>query len=127
MNLVWLGFALLLQMSHLYVAPALPPDADAFQSVPSPGIRFQMNEAQATSAPWVDSNGWRFRRGVQKANYGKLAAGSAAMAAAEAFTFNVDAILDPDPADADELQAMLQFLKAQERPAMPPLANIGLV
>jgi hypothetical protein len=101
--------------------------AAAFQEVPSPGIRFRPNEAQATSAPWIDSNASRFERGVKKAFYGKLPAGSAPMAAAEAFTFNVDAILNPDPADAPELGKMLQFLKAQEQPPMPALANIGVV
>lgn len=111
------------------LAAAAPAGGDpaAFQQVPAPGIRFQMNEAQATSAPWIDSNGWRFRRGIKKANYAKLPAGSASLAAAEAFTFGVDAILDPDPADVQELGEMLRFLKAQERPTMPALANIAIV
>lgn len=109
------------------LASAVPADAAAFQEVPAPGIRFQMNEAQATSAPWIDSNGWRFHRGIRKANYAKLPAGSAPLAAAEAFAFNVDAILDPDPADVQELGEMLRFLRAQERPAMPAMANIAIV
>ncbi len=109
------------------LATAAPLEAAGFQQVPSPGIRFQMNEAQATSAPWVDSNAWRFRRGMQKANYAKLPAGSAALAAAEAFTFGVDAILDPDPADLQELGEMLRFLKTQDRPPMPAMANIAIV
>ena len=111
------------------LAAAAPtgPDAAAFQEVPAPGIRFVPNEAQATTAPWIDSNGWRFRRGLRKANYSKLPSGSAPLAAAEAFTFDAAAILNPDPADVDELGRMLQFLKAQERPALPAMANIGVV
>ena len=102
-------------------------EAAAFQAVPNPGIRFQANEAQATTAPWIDSNAWRFRRGVQKANYAKLPAGSALMAAAEAFTFHVDAILNPEQADVPELGKFLRFLKAQEQPPLPVMANIGIV
>ena len=71
-------------------------EAAAFQPVPNPGIRFQPNEAQATTAPWIESNGWRFQRGLQKANYTKLPAGSAPLAAAEAFTFHANAILNPE-------------------------------
>lgn len=102
-------------------------ESDAFQPVPNPGIRFQMNEAQATSAPWIDSNGWRFSRGISKANYANLPPGSAPLAAAEAFAFGVAAILNPDPADLQELAAMLRFLKTQERPPMPAMVNLAVI
>jgi hypothetical protein len=102
-------------------------EAAAFQEVPGPAVRIQANESQATTAPWIDSNAWRFQRGMQKANYAKLAAGSAPLAAAEAFTFNVDAILNPDPADLQELGRMLGFLKTLAQPPMPALANIEIV
>jgi hypothetical protein len=102
-------------------------EAATFQPVPNPGIRFQPNEAQATTAPWIDSNAWRFQRGIQKANYTKLPAGSAPLAAAEAFTFHVDAILNPEQADVPELGKFLRFLKAQQQPPMPLMANIGIV
>ncbi len=102
-------------------------EAAAFQQVPAPGVRFQPNQAQATISPWVDSTVWRFQRGVRKANYAKLPAGSAPLAAAEAFAFHVDAILNPDPADVQELGKMLAFLKAQEQPALPAMANIGVL
>jgi len=102
-------------------------DAAAFQPVPAPSVRNVPNEANATSDPWIDSNAWRFQRGVQHATYTQLPAGSASLAAAEAFTFGVDAILNADPADVQELGRMLQFLKAHEQPRLPPLANIGVV
>jgi len=95
--------------------------------VPHAGLRSVPNVARATNVPWIDSNGWRFQRGIRKANYTKLPAGSAALAAAEAFTFNVDAILNPDPADIQELGRMLQFLKANGQAPLPVLANIGVV
>ena len=95
--------------------------------MPSPGVRYLPNVARATNVPWIDSNGWRFARGLRKANYVKLPAGSAALAAAEAFVFNVDAIVNPDPKDVDDLGTMLRFIKSQEAPPMPELVNIGVV
>lgn len=107
-------------------APA-GPEADAFQQVPAPAITARMNVAQATTAPWIDSNGWRFRRGIARANYSKLPAGSAALAAAEAFTYGVDALLNPDPADVPALGNMLRFLGAHAAAPMPPMTNIAVV
>src|SRR5262249_6654229 len=87
------------------LAAAAPtgPDAASFQQVPPPLVRMVANESQATTAPFIESNGWRFERGMQKANYSKLPAGSATLAAAEAFAFGVDAILNPDPGDVADL------------------------
>ena len=129
------------ETSHVFVTPpasalvteglaaAAPTGTEAatFQEVPSPGLRFVANVAQATTAPWIDSNAWRYHRGVRKANYAKLNAGAAPLAAAEAFAFGVDAILNPEAADLDELKKMLRFLKAQEAPRLPVMANIGVV
>jgi hypothetical protein len=111
------------------LARAAPSDSEAaaFEQVPPPRIEFRPDVSQATTAPWIESNGSRFQRGIKKANYAKLPAGSAPLAAAEAFTFDVEAILNPDPADVEALGNMLQFLKAQEQPALPVLANIGVI
>jgi hypothetical protein len=102
-------------------------EVSAFQEVSVPGIQFRPNQAQATEAPWVTSNGWRFLRGLAKANYAKLPAGAAPLAAAEAFTYGVEAILDPDPADIESLGHMLRFLKTQAQPPLPVIANIAVV
>src|SRR5947209_9702090 len=40
-------------------------DAAAFEPVPNPGIRNVPNSAQATTAPWIDSNAWRVQRGLR--------------------------------------------------------------
>ena len=85
------------------------------------------NVAQSTTAPWIDSNAWRIKRGLRKLNYAKLAAGSSPLAAAEAFTFGVDAILNPEPADVEELGQMLQFLKEAPARSLPEMVNIGVV
>lgn len=102
-------------------------DAAGFQAVPPPAVRNVPNVAFATSDPWIESNAWRFQRGLRQANYASLPVGSAGLAAAEAFTFGVDAILNPDPADVQELARVLGFLQAQDQPHMPSLANIGIV
>jgi len=111
------------------LAKAAPSAAElsAFEEVPHPALRFRIDNARATRAPWVDSNAWRYFRGLAKANYAKLPPGSAPLAAAEAFMFDVDAVLNPDPKDLDALGTMLEFLEAQRQPAMPPLANIEVV
>jgi hypothetical protein len=123
------GVASRLVDEKLAAAAPTGAEASAFEDVPHPGVRFVPNVARATNLPWIDSNGWRFQRGLRKANYGKLPAGSAPLAAAEAFTFNVDAILNPDVADVEELGKMLRFLKplSDAQPPMPAMANIGVV
>ncbi len=57
----------------------------------------------------------------------RLPPGSAPLAAAEAFAFGVDAVLNPDPADVKELGNVLGFLKAHTQPPLPALANIGVI
>ena len=109
------------------IAGAAPSETSGFQEVPSPGVRYLPNVARATNVPWIDSNGWRFARGLRNANYAKVPAGSAALAAAEAFVFSIDAIVDPDPKDVEDLGAMLRFIRSQEAPPMPELVNIGVV
>jgi hypothetical protein len=102
-------------------------DAASFQEVPSPGVRYLPNVARATNVPWIDSNGWRFARGIRRVNYANVPAGSASLAAAEAFVFNVDAIINPDPKDLEDLEKMLRFLKANEHARLPDRMNIGVV
>jgi hypothetical protein len=112
---------------NLAAAAPAGDEAAAFQEVTAPGVGARRGQAQATEAPWLDLNGWRYERGLRKAHYARLPAGSAPLAAAEAFAYGVDAILNPDPADVDELGQMLRFLKAQEQPQMPALANVAIV
>src|SRR5262245_57992886 len=71
------------------------------------GIAARAGVASPTRAPWIDANGWRFlRRPTAKYVY-TVPAGKAALAAAEAFAYGVDAALTIDPADAGSLAAML--------------------
>jgi hypothetical protein len=117
------------RVAQIHVAPNLPADAASYPDVPAPSLQPMPNDgyAQVTLAPWVQSNGWRFMRGQQRANYKTIPRQIAPLAAAEAFTFNVDAILNPDPADTPDLNNMLGFLKTHARAPMPVLANIGVI
>ena len=67
--------------------------------------------ASATRRPWIDANGWRFARNPAGEFYYDLPQGKAAMAIAEAFAYNADAILKIDPADLAEAGAMFAFIK----------------
>jgi hypothetical protein len=111
----------------LAAAAPVDPTAAGFETVPAPGVRFVANTAQSTTAPWIDSNAWRFKRGLRKANYATIPAGGSPLAAAEAFTFGADAILNPAAADVDELGRMLEFLKGVPARPLPDLANIAVV
>jgi hypothetical protein len=111
------------------LAAAAPAGADAasYQEIPSPGVRYLPNVARATNVAWIDSNGWRFARGMRRVSYANVPAGSAPLAAAEAFVFNVDAIINPHPKDLEDLGKMLRFLKAHEQAPLPEMVNIGVV
>lgn len=126
---VMLGQGADTRVAQIHVAPAVPADAASFPDVPAPSLQPMPNDgyAQVTMAPWVQSNGWRFVRGQQRATYKTIPRGVAPLAAAEAFTFNVDAVLNPDPADVQELSNLLAFLKDHAQPPMPALANIGVI
>ena len=98
-----------------------------FTVVPPPSVRMEATAASATRIPWINANGWRYQRGLRKAFYKSLPAGSAAMAAAEAFAYGVDAVLQPASADLDDLLLMVTFLQETGGESLPPMGNIGVV
>jgi len=106
-------------------APGMP--VDGYEKVPAPNSKMRMNEASATTVPWVDSNAWRYMRGVRKAFYAELPPGTAALAAAEAHAWGVDAILQPAPDDVPALNTMLAFLEKVGSPGLPVRANLGII
>lgn len=86
--------------------------------------------ASATRRPWIDSNGWRFVRKPAGKFYYDLTekgAGRAALAAAEAFAYQADAILKIDPADLAATGKMLAFLRTLPSASFAPVADIGLI
>ena len=104
-----------------------PPPA-GYTPVPAPNIQMRMSEASATTVPWIDANGWRFLRGVKKALYEKVPAGRAALAAAEAHMYGVDALIEAADEDRAAFDAMVAFLGTIGPAApLPTRANIGIV
>jgi hypothetical protein len=95
-----------------------------------PRVAGRADVASATRRPWIDNNGWRFVRNPSGKFYYDLtekAVGKAALAAAEAFTYQADAILKIDPADLAAAGKMLAFLRALPSASLPPVADIGLM
>lgn len=93
--------------------------------LPSPGVRYRMNEARASSAPWVDLNGARFARGVKGTALINAGEGKAALAAAEAHAFGIDALIVATPKDWKPLAEMQKFLASLPPASLPVLGNIG--
>jgi hypothetical protein len=104
-------------------------DLTGREKLPVPGVRWEINVASATRAPWVDANGWRMQRLRRRAYWYDLPAGAAPLAAAEAFVYGADAWLRIDPKDLDAFGKMLAFLKriSQGAPDLPPLADIAVI
>ena len=92
-----------------------------------PGVEFKIDEASATRMPWLDANGWRFEREPGRTYYYDAPEGKAALAAAEAFAYGVEAVVRVLPADLQAFARMLAFLRRIDAPRMPVLANIGVV
>jgi hypothetical protein len=110
-------------------AAAFTPGPAACQAAEAPKVELHMDEASATNLPWIDANGWRFLRAAGgKATWCyKTPAGAAALAAAEAYAYGVNAVIAPDPADLDAFAGMSAFLRSIDQPALPTRANIGIV
>jgi hypothetical protein len=98
-----------------------------YQKVPAPGVRYRMNMATATSAPWIDSNLWRYRRKPAERYLcdvkGKQVT---ALAMAEAFATGVNVALDTTPEQKAEYEKMAAFLKALPDGPRQPWTNFTI-
>jgi hypothetical protein len=102
-------------------------DPDHLTKLPVPGISFHEDEASATRAPWVNSNGWRFIRKPEGSFYYDAPGAAASLAAAEAFMYGAHALIHTDEAGLPLLGRMLQFLTKVGSADMQPLVNIGFI
>jgi hypothetical protein len=129
-------------VTHLCVAPAqvdawraagfsvvAVSDAEfaARKETLAPGVRNRADRASATRSPWLDANGWFFRRAPEARYAYELRAGRAALAAAEAYAYGVDAALKIDPGDLASLGAMQAFLSKLPASDLPDVADLGVV
>jgi hypothetical protein len=92
-----------------------------------PGIDRKVTVASATTAPWVDANGWRFRRDPAGEFYSELTAGTGPLAVAEAFTYGANVVLQIDPADLEEVGKMYRFLRSLPEKKLPEIADFGFI
>ena len=102
------------------------PDTSAFTKVPAPGVRYRMNMATATSAPWVDSNIWRYRRDPKASYLCDVRQKSAPLAMAEGFMEGVKLSLQSSPEQKADYDAMLEFLKQIPEGAKTPWVNLTI-
>jgi hypothetical protein len=109
------------------VVPLTEAELAARKDTLVPGVRVRPDRASATRSPWVDANGWLFRRAPAQRYEYELRAGRAALAAAEASAYGVDAALKIDPADLAELGAMQAFLARLPPSDLPEVVDFGVV
>jgi hypothetical protein len=110
------------------VTPLADTDVASRERLPPPGIRPRgAGRVSATRSPWVNASGWRFRREPAGRYVYTLPPGTAALAAAEAFTYGGDAVLEVDPADLAALGQMTTFLSALPPNDLPDVAELSVV
>lgn len=94
-------------------------DADPSRvKLPAPSVNYRTNVATATSAPWVEANGWRILRSPdQKVVYDARKQG-ANLSAAEAFAYGADAEVLAGSSAHPEFEAFRNFLQS-----LPPFTG----
>jgi hypothetical protein len=102
-------------------------DAGKAVKLQAPGVALQIDEASASRKPWVSSNGWKFVRQPKAKFYYDVDAGTAPLAAAEAFCFGADALIHTDKEGIGTLAKMLHFLNAVNSDVEKPIADIGFI
>ncbi len=93
----------------------------------TPAASFRANEASASRAPWLVTNGWRILREPARRYYYDAGGAAAALAAAEAYVFGADAMIATDAAGLAPLGAMLAFLGELKAFEAPAVADIGYI
>jgi len=109
------------------VTPLSATELASREALPSPGLAPRAGLASPTRSPWIAANGWRFTRHPGTKYVYDLPAGRAALAAAEAFAYGVDAVLKIDPADVGTLGGMLAFLETLPAVDLPPVSDLAII
>jgi len=108
------------------VTPVSDADLAAREALPAPGLTTRTGVASPTRAPWIVANGWQFMRSPS-AKYWTAPAGKAALAAAEAFAYGADTLMQIDPADVAAFGAMATFLDSIPAADLPPIADFTVI
>ncbi len=103
-----------------------PPPADAVKLNP-PRVQYRTNIASATAHPWIDANGWRILLSPDKTFLYDVQGETAALAAAEAFTYGAAAFISADEPGAGAFSRMVETLRAIPPANFAAAADFGVV
>jgi len=109
------------------VSPLTPAELAAREALQPPGIVPRAGLASPTRVPWVNANGWRFRRNRAGKFAYDVPAGKGALAAAEVYAYGADVVVKIDPADVPNVGKMLAFLKQLPEADLPDIADFAVV
>lgn len=90
-----------------------------------PSVEYRPDQATASRAPWIQSNGWQLLRRPTGRFYYDAPGPAAGLAAAEAFAYGAEALVHTDAAGLKPFAEMLAFLHGVEQLHLPPLADIA--
>jgi hypothetical protein len=93
----------------------------------APSVDYRANQGSASRSPWINSNGWRFLRTPQATFLYDVKGPQAALAAAEAFMFGGNAVIQSDDAGLKPLAEMLALLRSVPPADLPPISDIAFV
>jgi hypothetical protein len=91
----------------------------------APSVDYRANQASASRTPWLNANGWRFLRAPAGEFVYDVKGGQSALAAAEAFSWNANALIRTDAAGLGPLGEMLRLLRGVEAADLAPVADFG--
>ncbi len=92
----------------------------------TPAVNYRFEQASASRVPWLDSNGWRFLRQPGGRFYYDS---GGPLAAAEAFVWHAEALVNADPATMKPLANMLDVLQplAADAADWQPVADFNFI
>jgi hypothetical protein len=102
-------------------------DKEGAVKLAMPMVEYRANEAGATRSPWINANGWRILRSPNAKFYYNVPGQAAALAAAEAYAYGAEAVIQTDEAGLEPLSQMLAFLDKVKPVDLPPAADIGFI
>jgi hypothetical protein len=101
-----------------------PPDA---VKLAKPGVQYRMNVASASSRPWVTANGWRLERGGSHPFFYDVTGDLATLAAAEAFAYQREVVVQTDAAGTARFNTMLRFLESIGEGPADLIADVAVI
>jgi len=91
----------------------------------APSVDYRANQASASRTPWLNANGWRIVRQPAGEFVYDVKGGQAGLAAAEAFSWNANALIRTDAAGLRPLGEMLRLLRGVPAEDLAPVADFG--